>query len=132
MPFYPQNLSTGASPTFNNLIISTYGGLYNGVTKVFEIGSWGTPTNGLGMEAAPTGNGSTLYTTGGDTDIDLNLTTKGNGNISANADLKVTGLLFPVQASSAPAYVKGGMYFDTTLNKLRIGGATGWETVTSV
>jgi hypothetical protein len=24
------------------------------------------------------------------------------------------------------------MYFDTTLNKLRIGGATGWETVTSV
>lgn len=32
----------------------------------------------------------------------------------------------------APAYVKGGMYFDTTLNKLRIGGATAWETVTSV
>lgn len=34
--------------------------------------------------------------------------------------------------ASAPAYVKGGIYFDTTLNKLRIGGATGWETVTSV
>ena len=31
----------------------------------------------------------------------------------------------------APAYVKGAMYFDTTLNKLRIGGASGWETVTS-
>ena len=41
---------------------------------------------------------------------------------------------FPQQAvtGSAPAYVKGGMYFDTTLNKLRIGGATAWETVTSV
>ena len=39
----------------------------------------------------------------------------------------------PVQAAtaSAPAYVKGGVYFDTTLNKLRVGGATGWETVTS-
>ncbi|WP_427007184.1 hypothetical protein [Pseudarthrobacter sp. H2] len=39
----------------------------------------------------------------------------------------------PVQAptASAPAYVKGGIYFDTTLNKLRIGGATGWETITS-
>jgi hypothetical protein len=47
--------------------------------------------------------------------------------------MKATGLFMPVQAptSSAPAYVKGAMYFDTTLNKLRIGGATGWETVTS-
>jgi hypothetical protein len=43
-------------------------------------------------------------------------------------------LIFPQQATtaSAPAYVKGGVYFDTTLNKLRIGGATAWETVTSV
>lgn len=44
-----------------------------------------------------------------------------------------TGAFFPFQATTAaaPTYVKGGMYFDTTLNKLRIGGATGWETVTS-
>jgi hypothetical protein len=44
-----------------------------------------------------------------------------------------SGLLFPSQAptTAAPAYVKGGIYFDTTLNKLRIGGASGWETVTS-
>ena len=33
--------------------------------------------------------------------------------------------------SKAPAYYKGGVYFDTTLNKLRVGGASGWETVTS-
>ena len=41
--------------------------------------------------------------------------------------------LIPIQATTAadPAYVKGAMYFDTTLNKLRIGGATAWETVTS-
>lgn len=44
-----------------------------------------------------------------------------------------TGVLFPLQAAtaSAPAYVKGGIYYDTTLSKLRIGGATVWETVTS-
>ena len=35
------------------------------------------------------------------------------------------------QYASAPPYVKGALYFDTTLNKLRIGGATAWETVTS-
>lgn len=40
---------------------------------------------------------------------------------------------FPPQAptGSAPAFIEGGVYYDTTLMKLRIGGATGWETVTS-
>lgn len=44
------------------------------------------------------------------------------------------GVELPVQAvtASAPTYVKGGIYFDTTLNKLRVGGATAWETITSV
>jgi hypothetical protein len=44
------------------------------------------------------------------------------------------GVIFPQQAAtgSAPSYVKGGLYFDTTLNKLRVGGATGWETITSI
>lgn len=31
-----------------------------------------------------------------------------------------------------PAYVKGWIYFDTTLNKLRVWWATAWETITSV
>jgi hypothetical protein len=44
------------------------------------------------------------------------------------------GVIFPVQAAtaSAPTYIKGGIYFDTTLSKLRVGGASGWETITSV
>ena len=44
------------------------------------------------------------------------------------------GTIKPQQAAtaSAPSYVKGAIYFDTTLNKLRVGGATGWETITSV
>ena len=44
------------------------------------------------------------------------------------------GLIKPQQATTAgaPAYDKGAIYFDTTLNKLRVGGATAWETVTSI
>ena len=48
--------------------------------------------------------------------------------------LTATGLISPMQhaTSGAPAYAKGAIYFDTTLNKLRVGGATAWETITSV
>ena len=35
-------------------------------------------------------------------------------------------------SATAPAYAEGRAYFDTTLAKLRVGGASGWETVTSV
>jgi hypothetical protein len=58
------------------------------------------------------------------------------GNITdpGAGGLRVSGLMYPQQATTAgaPAYVKGAIYFDTTLNKLRVGGATGWETITSV
>ena len=54
------------------------------------------------------------------------------GGVS-QAKIQSDGVFFPKQAvtASAPTYVLGGIYFDTTLNKLRIGGASGWETVTS-
>jgi hypothetical protein len=45
---------------------------------------------------------------------------------------RFNGAFLPVQLASAPAYEKGAIYFDTTLNKLRVGGATAWETITSV
>ena len=44
----------------------------------------------------------------------------------------VNGVMFPYQSSSAPIYQKGAVYFDTSLNKLRVGGATNWETINSV
>ena len=58
----------------------------------------------------------------------------GNTVDKGAGSLNVTGLIYPQQATTAlaPAYVKGAIYFDTTLNKLRVGGATAWETVTSV
>ena len=54
--------------------------------------------------------------------------------INTSGSFISTSVSMPLQAptASAPAYVKGGIYFDTTLNKLRVGGATAWETVTSV
>ena len=33
--------------------------------------------------------------------------------------------------TGAPAYAEGRMYYDTTLHKLKIGGAAAYETVTS-
>jgi hypothetical protein len=58
----------------------------------------------------------------------------GNTTDSGAGSLNVNGLIYPQQATTAgaPAYVKGAIYFDTTLNKLRVGGATAWETITSI
>ena len=58
----------------------------------------------------------------------------GNTTDPSSGGLRLSGLMYPQQATTAaaPAYVKGAIYFDTTLNKLRVGGATGWETITSV
>ena len=52
----------------------------------------------------------------------------------ATGAVSVNNLFFPQQAPtvSAPAYVLGAIYYDTTLSKLRVGGATGWETITSL
>jgi hypothetical protein len=47
---------------------------------------------------------------------------------------RYSGTFLPVQMSTSTAagyYEKGAIYFDTTLNKLRVGGATAWETITS-
>jgi hypothetical protein len=54
--------------------------------------------------------------------------------LDSSSNLTVAGTIKPQQATTAaaPAYVKGAIYFDTTLNKLRVGGATGWETITSI
>lgn len=65
----------------------------------------------------------------------------GEGSFTGNfLDFRRSGIkVFSVTANgnlvlgaiSAPAYVFGGIYFDSTLGKLRIGGAAGWETVQS-
>ena len=42
------------------------------------------------------------------------------------------GAFKPLQSATAPTYIKGAIYFNTTSNKLQVGGATTWETITSV
>ena len=76
---------------------------------------FGASAVGLGSNSTVIGNSSTTQT-------------KVFGSLTS------TGVMFPQQATTAaaPAYVKGGLYFDITLNKLRVGGATAWETITSV
>ena len=61
-----------------------------------------------------------------------NVTMTGMLTITANAAKTV--VLKPPQytTANAPTSTAGNVYFDTTLNKLRIRGAAGWETVTSV
>jgi hypothetical protein len=69
----------------------------------------------------------------------INIGTSGTGTtniaIGATAGTSTTtvnGYFKPPALASAPTYVKGAVYFDTTLNKLRVGGATTWETITSI
>ena len=66
-------------------------------------------------------------------DRDSGLLTVGNG-LAVTGNISSSGTITPQQATTAgaPAYVKGAIYFDTTLNKLRVGGATAWETITSI
>lgn len=55
--------------------------------------------------------------------------------INASGRVTLTAALFmPSQYTTAgrPSYVKGAVIFDTDLSKLVVGGAVGWEVVTSV
>jgi len=57
-----------------------------------------------------------------------------NNGATDAVTINTDGTLSSLQSTTAaaPAWRKGAIYFDTTLNKLRVGGAAGWETVTSV
>ena len=67
-----------------------------------------------------------------------NLVLKSNSataiTLDSSQNATFEGFIRPVNVAtaSAPAYAKGVIYFDTTLNKLRVGGATAFETITSV
>ena len=54
------------------------------------------------------------------------------GSTTGTSTTTINGYFKPPALASAPTYVKGALYFDTTLNKLRVGGATTWETITSI
>lgn len=117
------------------------------VPTLFDLTTAGTGLSGTsssqyGMRINPTINQSS---TAGYTMLLINPTESATGSGAklladfqvggtSKVSIKNDGVIFPVQAAtaSAPTYVKGGVYFDTTLNKLRVGGASGWETIISI
>jgi len=56
------------------------------------------------------------------------------GNAVVLGKITGGGIIKPGQYTTGtePAYEAGAVYYNTTLGKLRIGGATAWETITSV
>ena len=114
--------SIGASFTNSSIVSSRVFQIFlsSDATPIFKIGQAGV------------GDFLNIHQSGG---MSLgSATDPGASNFSVAGKISSTGTISPQQATTAaaPAYVKGAMYFDTTLNKLRIGGATAWETVTSV
>lgn len=86
--------ATLSNKTLASPKVNAYDGIYNGATKVLEIGSYGTPVNMVGVEAAPTGADVTVYATGADADISINAQSKGTGR------LKSQGVVVPTISST--------------------------------
>jgi len=107
---YPTSTLSAITGLSGELIIDTTNNIitvHDGVTA----GGWKTLAN------------TTSITTAGDFTV--------SGNLFVTGTSTIVSVLPQATTAAAPVYIKGGMYFDTTLNKMRIGGATAWETVTS-
>ena len=89
---------------------------------------------GLGSNTTVIGSASTTMSNIKGRVLVGTTTDDGVNALQVNGSGIFAGLIKPQQAATAgaPAYVKGAIYFDITLNKLRVGGATAWETITSV
>ncbi|MFA5931813.1 MAG: hypothetical protein WC793_00330 [Candidatus Paceibacterota bacterium] len=131
----------GNSANGNGALLSNTTGSYN-----TALGMSALYYNSVGSNNIALGHNAGSYETGSNSfyvDNQDRLNTAGDkanailygimAPAAVNQTLHINAVVMPIQATTAaaPAYVKGGMYFDTTLNKLRVGGATGWETVTS-
>ena len=118
-------------------------GSYNTFLGFQTVGATSADTNEIVIGANAVGLGSNTTVIGSASTTVSNIkgrvligttTDDGVNALQVNGAGIFAGLIKPQQAAtaSAPAYVKGAIYFDTTLNKLRVGGATAWETITSV
>jgi hypothetical protein len=86
----------------------------------------------LGVESKPLGNSQTNQIVIGHNAVGAGSNTVTLGN-TAITNTILRGAISFAQFTTAtePAYVKGAQFFNTTLDKMRIGGATAYETVTS-
>ena len=87
----------------------------------------------LGMSARPLANSQTNQIAIGHNAIGAGSNTATLGNTSI-LDTILRGRINLQQyaTGSRPTYVKGALIYDSTLSKLVVGGATGWEVVTSI
>jgi hypothetical protein len=122
------NITQSAATTGNKCILNFSDG--SGITAymwAYGSAAGGSPSNSYALAfGANSAERMRIHASGG--------VSIGNNVDPGAAGLRVSGLIYPQQATTAaaPAYVKGAIYFDTTLNKLRVGGATAWETISSV
>jgi hypothetical protein len=119
------NIQTGTTGSGSTFIggTSATGGITLGRSTVTQTVSIATgSTASTRVKSVNIGTGSLA---GSSTDILI-------GSTSGTSTTTIQGYFKPTALASAPTYVKGAVYFDTTLNKLRVGGATTWETITSV
>ena len=123
--------SGGVVPSANNysLVVNPFSTVLN-----VPIGGSVTITTGAGTSSSLLNVSATNISLTGGRVLIGTTTDDGVNALQVNGTVIFAGLIKPQQATTAgaPAYVKGAIYFDTTLNKLRVGGATAWETITSV
>lgn len=117
----------GGSGAYLPMTFST-GGAENARITEFGVVTLGGVNTAPAIKVTPVASQARwVEVTGATSSTDPTIGVSG-GNLACSA------VFMPVQATTAgaPTHVVGGMYFDTTLSKLRIGGAAGWETITSV
>jgi hypothetical protein len=129
------NHAGGVNALFNNTTGNN--NTANGVSAGRFIGDGGNATivnNSVffGFETKPLGNSQTNQIVIGSTAIGAgsNTVTLGNTAIT-NTILRGAVSFAQFTTATEPAYLKGAQFFNTTLDKMRIGGATAYETVTS-
>jgi hypothetical protein len=120
---------TGADATGTGQLVVQAGGgsaSWGGTLNLFET-AHATKGGWVGVGLGVTGAKFTINSVGFSDSGEV-------ASIDRTGAATFAGIIKPQQATTAgaPAYVKGAIYFDTTLNKLRVGGATAWETITSV
>jgi hypothetical protein len=96
-----------------------------------SVGIGVAPVFGTWLTVGTTGATSKVLVIQAAVSQSANLTEWQNSSGTALTWVNAAGVFFPLQAASPPPYVKGGLYFDTSMNKLRVGGASGWETIQS-
>jgi len=129
------NTAIGASSLRHNTLGG--GNIANGVNAGRFIGDGSNATNVstsvfLGTDTKALANSQTNQIVIGHTAIGAgsNTVTLGNTAIT-NTILRGAVSFAQFTTATEPAYLKGAQFFNTTLDKMRIGGATAYETVTS-